>query len=61
MKMKLSVVMREGELIQLLKGLRRVSQLLDSRGKGAGAFEKGRFGGEGVEWEFDCSIARLES
>ncbi len=61
MKMKLSVVVREGELIHLLKGLRRVSQLSDSRGKGAGAFEKGRFGGEGVEWELDCSTARLES
>ena len=61
MKMQLSVVVREEELIRLLKGLRRASRLLDSRGKGAGAFEKGRFGGEGVEWEFDCSIARLES
>lgn len=61
MKMQLSAVAREEELIHLLKGLRRVSQLLDSRGKGAGAFEMGRFGGEGVEWELDCSIARLES
>lgn len=61
MKMQLSVVVREGQLIHLLKGLRRVSRLLDSRGKGAGAFERGRFGGKAVEWELDCSMARLES
>ena len=51
----------KGELIHVLEGLRRVSQLLDSRGKGAGVFEKGPFGGKGVEWELGRSIARLES
>ncbi len=58
MKMQQSVVVREDRLIHPLKGLQRVSQLLDSRGKEAGAFEKGRLGG--VERELDCSTARLE-